>query len=58
MMILARCILAGVEQTQWFATYQQIVSPEIIDVLDYWICNDVVYSKTVSINADGDGAHC
>lgn len=39
-------------------TYQQIVSPEIIDVLDYWICNDVVYSKTVSINAVGDGAHC
>lgn len=41
-------------------TYQQIdiTAPETIDILDYIICDDVIYDKYVAINSAGDGKHC
>lgn len=38
-------------------TYQQIVSPEIIDIFDYFLCDDLTYSRPTSFTQNGDRVH-
>jgi hypothetical protein len=38
-------------------TYQQIVSPEIIDIFDYVLCDDLTYSRPTSFTQNGNRVH-